>query len=392
MSTKCKNCKREVPDNAPFCPWCGKKQIKEKKSDGVIKVPEPKQLPSGKWHIYLRPEFVPVTEDTREKCVTKAKAIRAGFIEKQKEAPAITWSKAIDQFIQDRSASLSPETIRGYRIIQRNRFPSVMNKSMNIPVNWQAEINDALSTLADKTVSNSWGLISEIMRVNRMEVPDILMPSAKKSTDRDFLDPQQILTFCDAIRGDTCEIAMLLGLHSLRMSEIKALRMSENIDLKNNLIHISGAMVRDEKNKSVYKDRNKTTASNRTIPIMIPRLAELLSQCKDTDGFLVPQRPSTINKHIHAAADSAELPNITSHCLRHSFVSLGYHLRLSELEVMEMGGWSDNQVVHRIYLHLARRDRLKAANKMAKFYRAAAKVIALSKSNAAEDDDENSTS
>lgn len=249
-----------------------------------------------------------------------------------------------------------------------------MNKPMNLPVNWQAEINSALSSLSDKTVSNSWGLMSEIMRVNRMEVPNILMPSAKKSAGRNFLDPQQIISFCDAIRGDTCEIAMLLGLHSLRMSEIKALKMSENIDLKNNLIHVSGAMVRDEKNKSIYKDRNKTTASNRIIPIMIPRLAELLAQCKDANGFLVLQLPSTVNKHIHDAADRAELPNITSHCLRHSFVSLGYHLRLSELEVMEMGGWSDNQIVHRIYLHLARRDRLKAGNKMAKFYRTVEKI------------------
>ncbi len=385
-STKCKSCKREVPANAPFCPWCGKKQIKEKKSDGIIKVPEPEQLPSGNWRIYLRAEKQSVTESTKEKCITKAKAIRAGFIEKQKESPSITWSNAIDQFIQDRSASLSPETIRGYRIIQRNRFPTIMNKPMNIPVNWQAEINDALSTLSDKTVSNSWGLVSEIMRVNHMEVPDVLMPSAKKFTDRDFLDPQQILTFCDGIRGDSCEIAMLLGLHSFRMSEIKALRMSENIDLKNNFIHVSGAIVRDEKNKSVYKDRNKTTASNRTVPIMIPRLAELLAQYKDQDGFLVSQHPSTINKHIHAAADSAKLPNITAHCLRHSFVSLGYHLRLSELEVMEMGGWSDNQVVHRIYLHLARRDRLKAGNKMAKFYRTAAKMLSATPEKAKDDD------
>lgn len=385
-STKCKSCKREVPANAPFCPWCGKKQVKEKKADGIIKVPEPEQLPSGSWRIYLRAEKQSVTESTKENCITRAKAIRAGFIEKQKEAPSITWSKAIDQFLADRTSSLSPETIRGYRIIQRNRFPSVMQKPMNSPVNWQAEVNAALSTLSDKSVSNSWGLISEIMRVNHMEVPDILMPSAKKSTGRDFLDPQQILTFCDAIRGDTCEIAMLLGLHSLRMSEIKALRMSKNIDLENNLIHVSGAMVRDEKNKSIYKDRNKTTASNRTVPIMIPRLAELLAQCKDEDGFLVPQRPSTINKHIHAAADSAKLPDITSHCLRHSFVSLGYHLRLSELEVMEMGGWSDNQVVHRIYLHLARRDRLKAGNKMAKFYRTAAKMLSTTSEKAKDDE------
>ena len=79
MSTKCKSCKREVPDNATFCPWCGQKQVRERKKDGVIKVPEPKQLPSGNWRIYLAAEKQSVTEATKDRCIAKAKAIRAGF-------------------------------------------------------------------------------------------------------------------------------------------------------------------------------------------------------------------------------------------------------------------------------------------------------------------------
>lgn len=85
MSTKCKSCKREVPDNATFCPWCGQKQVRERKKDGVIKVPEPKQLPSGSWRIYLRAEQQSVTEPTKDRCIAKAKAIRAGFVEQQKK-------------------------------------------------------------------------------------------------------------------------------------------------------------------------------------------------------------------------------------------------------------------------------------------------------------------
>lgn len=78
MSTKCKSCKREVPDNATFCPWCGQKQVRERKKDGVIKVPEPKQLPSGSWRIYLAAEKQSVTEATKDRCIAKAKALRAG--------------------------------------------------------------------------------------------------------------------------------------------------------------------------------------------------------------------------------------------------------------------------------------------------------------------------
>lgn len=374
MSTKCKSCKREVPDNATFCPWCGQKQVRERKKDGIIKVPEPKQLPSGNWHIYLAAEKRSVTETTKDRCIAKAKAVRAGFVEQQKKLPTLTWSKAIDRYIADRSESLSPETIRGYRIIQRNRFQGIMQKPISTPVNWQAEINAALSSLSDKSVKNAWGLMTTVMQANEMTVPRVLFPVPEKR-ERQFLDPQQIIAFCDAAKGDSCEIPMLLGLHGLRMSEIKALRFPGSFDLKNGSILISGAVVRDEHNKEVFKKRNKTKQSTRIIPIMIPRLRELLEIQKESD-YIVRQMPSTINRHIHIIAEKAGLPSITEHCLRHSFASLGYHLRLSEIEVMSMGGWSDSSTVHNIYLHLAQRDRLKAENKMAKFYRTAEKLPA----------------
>lgn len=378
MSTKCKSCKREVPDNATFCPWCGQKQVRERKKDGVIKVPEPKQLPSGSWRIYLGAEKQSVTEATKDRCIAKAKAVRAGFVEQQKKLPSLTWTKAIDNYIADRSESLSPETVRGYRIIQRNRFQDVMHKLMSAPVNWQAEINDALSSLSDKTVKNSWGLMTAIMQANGLSVPRVLFP-VKTKRERNFLDPQQIITFCEAAKGDTCELPILLGLHSLRMSEIKALRFPDSFNLKEECIIVSGAVVRDEHNKSVFKVQNKTSSSERTVSIMIPRLKEIL-ETHIGKGLAVPQTPSTINKHIHAIAQKADLPDITEHCLRHSFVSLGYHLNLSEIEVVSMGGWSDGATVHKIYLHLAQRDRMKAKNKMAKFYRTAEKLAASQRS------------
>lgn len=370
---KCRFCKREIENNSIFCNWCGKKQLQEKKSDGAIKIPKAKQLPSGSWHIYLAAEKQPITEPTKDLCEAKARAFRAGFIEKQKKLPALTWTKAIDQYIADRSESLSPETIRGYRIIQRNRFQGIMQKPISTTINWQAEINAALSVLSDKSVKNSWGLITVIMRVNEIPVPRVLFPVPEKR-EREFLDPQQIITFCEAARGDTCEMAMLLGLHSLRMSEVRALRFPDSFDLENDNILISGAVVHNERNEEVFKKRNKTKKSTRTVPIMIPRLKELL-EMQNEEGYIVRESPSTINRHIRNVVEKAGLPGITEHCLRHSFASLGYHLRLSEIEVMGMGGWSDSSTVHNIYLHLAQRDRLKAENKMAKFYRTAEKLL-----------------
>lgn len=368
-SIKCKSCSREVPANAPFCPWCGKKQIKEKKADGVIKVPDPKQLPSGKWHIYLRPEFVPVTEDSREKCLTNAKAIRAGYIEEHKRIPknALTLRKAIEAFMSTNENALSPATIRGYDIICRHRFPEKIDQPLEDTTGWQEAIDAANKAYSPKTVYNSWGLVREIMTENNVTPPKVRLPQ-KRQPEKEWLTYDQILTFVDALKGKRCESGALLALHSLRRSEIFGLSW-DDIDLKNGRIHVRGAMVQNKDNVYIKKIETKNASSARTIRIMIPRLKEVLKQQKDAGLSPVLSTPNSLTQSINRVCAAAKLPEIGTHGLRHSYASLGFHLGLSELEVQEIGGWRDHNTVHKIYLHLAKQDRLNAENKMEKFYK-----------------------
>lgn len=379
---KCRNkgCGREIDDDSIYCKWCGEKQIRTREKKEEISVPKPRQLKSGAWNIELRAEGVSITEPTKELCQAKARAIRAGFIQQKKASPGITFSQAIDKFIADQYNTLSPSTIRGYRSMQKNRLPRVMNAPMGAAINWQAEFDKMVGAYAPKTIRNTWGLITAILRYFHQPIPSIKI-SRKKSASRPFLEPSEILVFLDAIKGDSCEVAFLLGLHSLRLSEIQALCKDTHIDLAKKLIHVSGATVPDEHHQLVTKSENKTEESERTVPIMIPRLYELLAALPDGSDPVVSASRSTIYKHIKKIAADNGLPPISEHCLRHSFVSLGYHLRLSETEVMEMGGWSDSHTVHKIYLHLAKKDRMKAETKMAKFYRTAEKMSATKPAN-----------
>ena len=50
----CKACGREIPENSIYCNWCGVKQLRERRGREEVKVPTPKQLPSGSWTVYLR--------------------------------------------------------------------------------------------------------------------------------------------------------------------------------------------------------------------------------------------------------------------------------------------------------------------------------------------------
>lgn len=364
---KCRICKRNIPDNSIFCCWCGEKQLRERKKKDEIKVPKPRQLKSGKWNIELKAEGWSTTEDTPEECIIKAKAIRAGFLEARKAAPKMTVDDAVKKYIDARRGVKSPSTIRGYETIRKNRFAEYMSKDIN-SVDWQAAIKKETGLCSAKTLKNAWGLVSSALAEAGADPGEVSLPQIVKQ-DEPWLDYEQVLKFCDAVRGEPCELGALLALHSLRRSEIYALT-ADKIDLKQGTIHVEGAAVLDDENKLTQKDTNKNATSRRTVPIMIPRLKEILpAAMKRADGApLMQGNINTLYNQINRVCRKAGLPEVGVHGLRRSFASLAYHLKWSELDTMRVGGWSDFQTMRKIYTKLAEKDNIKSVKKMEKFY------------------------
>lgn len=365
---KCKNCKRVIDDDSIFCKWCGERQIRECKKKDEIKVPSPRQLKSGKWNIELRAEGQSITEDTAALCEAKARAIRAGFIEEKTMASTrLTLRQAIDAMLDEYGEALSPSTVRGYEIIKKKRFQEKMNTPLRNTSGWQTVIDNARKKYSPKTIKNSWGLVTEVMRKNKVEVPEVILPQIEQ-TELPWLTYDQILTFTDAIAGKPWETAALCALHSLRLSEIYALTW-EHIDLKKRVITVSGAVVLGPNNKLTTKKENKNITSKRKLRIMIPALYDRLVQMK-ADGLPpVLGTTNSLTGSINVVCRNAGLPLCGTHGLRRSFASLGFHVGMSELEVQKIGGWNDHNTVHKIYLKLADADRLSAENKMEQFYK-----------------------
>jgi integrase len=184
--------------------------------------------------------------------------------------------------------------------------------------------------------------------------------------ERQFLDEKQIGTFIAALRGKKIETAALLGLHSLRRSEILDLTW-DDIDLERGIIHVRGAAVIDKDGKLVHKSENKNASSTRDVPIMIPRLRELLSQ--GGEGYIVNYRPNAMYIQINRECKKLGLPEVGVHGLRHSFVSLAYHLGWSEVATMRVAGYADYQTMRKIYTHLSEQDRKKDIGNMESFYK-----------------------
>lgn len=338
-----------------------------KKKD--YKRPTAKQLPSGSWFCRIRVDGkdIPITRDTPEEAEAEAMAVKYGIIEARTgSGKRKVLEKTLDEYIELRRGTLSPSTIYSYERYKKNCFQTMMRSDVYSVTDeqWQSAVRREAKGKSPKYIANVWGLISSAIYEETGRRPNVKLP-AKEENKRPYLEPEQIEIFVDAIKGETVEIAALLALSSLRRSELKALKW-ENVDLENKTIRVSGAMVYAE-GGMVHKKQNKTKSSARTIPI-IPPLAEALKASEKKDGYVVPYNGSWIYQRINEICELNNLPKVGVHGLRHSFASLAYHLQIPEKIAMEIGGWSDDGTMKKIYTHLAQKDIAKRAQDFSNFF------------------------
>ena len=330
-----------------------------------MKVPEPRKLSSGKWFIQLRlgGESIPISSYNKKACIKQAQLIKAEHLagKRQKEENQVpdvpTLQEAIANYIDKRTNMLSPATIRGYRMIQRNRFQDEMPRRLDeIDDNeWQSIINKEAGTCSPKTLKNAWGFLRSVMKDEMGRYPPEVKLPAIVPPDKPFLTPDQIRIFVPAVSETKFAIPALLALSSLRISEIMALDWRD-IPPKPKFIRVAGAVVLDEHNKMVKKQQNKNVTSTRNVPVMIPELAAALERERKTNGPVMPYGQNCLRYALHKIYESCKLPDVGIHGLRHSFASLAYHLQIPEKIAMEIGGWADSTTMHKIYTHIARAD------------------------------------
>lgn len=334
-----------------------------------MKIPTPKKLPSGRWRIQivLDGKRHSITEDTKELCFAKALAYKTELIKQKKNAPPITLSKAIDNYIAAREAVLSPSTICGYRKIQRTRFEALMEQPLKAfsQTVLQRAVNAESKLCSAKTLQNSWRFIASVIYEATGERYNIRLPQIIPN-ERPFLAPDQIQVFLKAIHGTDIEIPALLGLWSLRRSEIIGLKW-ESVDIPARIIKVENTRVMNEQHRLVEKQATKNISSRRIIP-MVDRLAELLSAVPRVSRYVCTMSAETIYRKVNKICAANDLPQIGLHGLRHSFASLAYSLNVPEKIAMQIGGWSNDATMRKIYTHIAQSDMSNYTDKMTEFF------------------------
>lgn len=334
-----------------------------------MKIPEPKKLPSGSWNIYLRlgGEGISITRNGKTECRNAAQLVKSEYlagkrITVNREVREKTLKEVQTEYLKKNRPVLSPATQRSYESYIKNRWPGYRDRSLK-DVDWQEMINNELGKVAEKTVKNAWGLVTPALKAAGYPVPNVKLAKVPVK-ELAFLQPDEIVKFVDTAKGRRYEIAALLMLHGLRLSEVKGLRWRD-VDLKRGVLTVHGAEVRGP-DGLVRKDTNKNETSTRAVPVLIPRLTEILTegQGADPEEQIVKTHPSNLLEDVKRCCRQAGVTVVTCHGLRRSFASLGYYADVPERQIMSWGGWKDFQTMHRVYIKLAAIGEQKSKKKM----------------------------
>ena len=142
--------------------------------------PRPIELPSHKWRcqVMVGGERLSAVDEDPEVAHATVLAMKANLIERKKaEQPAtVTLNDAIESYISSRDNVLSPSTVRGYHVIRKNYFQTLMKtKVHNIDeFTLQQAINKEAKTRSTKTIKNGMGLILTVLSRYKQLNPKLL--------------------------------------------------------------------------------------------------------------------------------------------------------------------------------------------------------------------------
>lgn len=232
----------------------------------------------------------------------------------------------------------------------------------------------------------------ELMEKNPIDL--IVLPRGRQKQDRRALSKEEQDLLLRYLKGNDIETLVIFALSTgMRIGEIIGLTW-ENIDFEKNEVHIREILKKD-RNGNFYKDLPKTSKSIRTIPLL-PQIIERLNEHKKfqnkrrdlgrfqkerkdlgdlvfmkadgspyTDLYLCRQL-----KHIvmEINEDGIPFPDLTPHCLRHTFATRALENGISAKVVQELLGHSSVTLTLDLYTHVMEQTKTQEMQKMSALF------------------------
>ncbi|MSS90147.1 tyrosine-type recombinase/integrase [Eisenbergiella tayi] len=358
-------------------------------------MPTAKKLPSGSWRCqaYSHTEMLfdangnpiidPKTGKQKQKRIyesfTSDDPSRFGKLDAEKAALDFLESKkshqytkmtlrdAINKYISDSDAVLSPTTIKGYEIIRDNGFQDLMdlrirditNEKLKEAVNKESKRPSTSKRskgqpISPKTVSNEYGLLTAVLGLYHPKLStDVKLP-AKVNHIKELIPPEVIF---NVVHGTEIELPVLLAMWlSFTISEIKGLTKSKSIQgdyitIVEVVVHVGGKDISKKQAKEYTRTRRHR----------IPSYIKLLIDNVQTDQLVTMSGKAVSNKFSRLLKKN-NLPHISFHDLRHVNASVMAMLKIPDKYAQERGGWKTDAVMKKTYMQTFSEERQRVDN------------------------------
>ena len=342
-------------------------------------MPTAHKLPSGSWRCQVRVngQRRSVTADTRT-----AAELAAGDLIRSASATAPMRGSvhdAVKKYIDDKSAVLSPSTLRAYNSALDTFFSQDHNKTsfdhnktsfdhnkvsfdynigqIKLSALKNTDVQQFVNRLAaghcPKTVRNIYGLLTASLKYSRPDLHLSVKLPAPRRHEMEIPDNSQIPALLDACSHyPQLQLAVILAATcGLRLSEICALTWSD-IDLKGSTLSITKALVRGDDGYTLKQPKSR--AGYRTVSIPVSTsvyLSNYSSSLEDPQGPLITVTPRAISAAFENVRDRLGL-RCRFHDLRHYYASVLLALGVPNKYAMTMMGHSTEYTLQHVYQHL----------------------------------------
>ncbi len=300
-------------------------------------------LPSGRYRMRVYDARTgkrkSITADSRR----EVKRLAAEFTYMQKRPLTdMSVKEAIDSYISNREAVLSPSTLRsylsmaGYHYKEIGHIPVSLLSSEDV----QRYINNLAKSSSPKTVRNVKGLLVAALRaVAPDKAINITLPQ-KTPVQMHVPTDEEVIRLFSSAKGDLKVAIMLASTGTLRRGEICSLTYE---DIAGNIIHVHTDMVKGP-DGWIIKEVPKTSASDRYVEYP----PEVIAALGSGTGRILKIMPHSLTTSFINLRNRCEV-NCRFHDLRHYAASIMHALGVPDQYIMQRGGWSSDATLKSVY-------------------------------------------
>lgn len=257
------------------------------------------------------------------------------------------------------------------------------------------EYMNSLKHLSNSSLAKIFGQFNQVFKlamdkgyIMKNPMVEVLKPKSfkknKKLRSLQLDEQEKFSDFLMAMKPENCKyknvflIQMYLG---LRCSEALSLA-TEDIDLKNKMVHIHTTLSIDEDGNIIRKDLTKTPAGDRYVPIpefILPHIQEqmIIGQCQENNEEKLLFKPldqkytrrTNVNSELKRILKrNYKIDDISTHCLRHTYCTRCVESGMDPMVIAKLMGHTDIGLIFSVYAEVQEKFKNKEIEKINKYY------------------------